>query len=128
MIIADASFFIALADGKDKWHANALKLKHRLQEEVVVSGLAVAEAVTVIGGRKGGKTASVMGEYFLDNCRIEFLDQRSFPDVLREHLRYDGRLSVSDVHSLSLMVALKVREILSFDSDFDRIKGIARLH
>src|SRR5437867_2347901 len=80
VILADSSFFIALADAKDKWHSGARKLRPRLARGVVISDLAMAEAITVIGARKGGKAAALLGEYFVDNCRLEFLDASSLPE------------------------------------------------
>ncbi len=130
MILADSSFYIAFADSKDKWHAAARKLRARVEREreVVISDLAVAEAVTIIGARKGGKEASLLGEYLTDNCRLEFLDAFSLPEVMREHLRFDGTMSVADAHSVWLMDTLGIHEIVSFDSDFDKVKRIVRVH
>jgi len=48
--------------------------------------------------------------------------------VMREHLRYDGTLSFADAHSLWLMASLGIREILSFDADFDKASGVDRIH
>ena len=127
MILVDSSFFVGLADAKDRWHADARRLRSRLRGTTVVSDLVLAEAVTILGARRGGKAASVVGEFIQDNCRIEFLDAKSLSDVLREHLQYDGTLSVADAHAVWLMRSLGIREILSFDSDFDKVTGIRRV-
>ena len=55
MILVDSSFFVGLADAKDRWHADALRLRPRLRREPVVSDLCLAEAATILGKRKGGK-------------------------------------------------------------------------
>ena len=87
----------------------------------------MAETATILGRRQGGKAAALVCEFMQDNCRIEFLDAKALPEVLQEHLRYDGTLSLADAHAVWLMASLGVRETLSFDSDFDRVKGIRRI-
>lgn len=126
MIFVDSSVFVALSDAKDRWHRDALRLRPKLRGALVVSDLGLAEAATIVGKRKGGKAAELVCEFIQDNCRIEFLDARTLPEVLREHLRYDGTLSVPDANAVWVMAALGMKGILSFDSDFDKVKGIRR--
>ena len=128
MILVDSSFLIALTDSKDRWHRDAVRLRPRLQDPLVVSDLGLSEAVTVVGSRKGGKAAAILLEFLTDNCRIEFLDRGMLGAVAAVHLRYNGSLSLADAHALWLMESLGIREILSFDADFDKPKGVERLH
>ena len=44
------------------------------------------------------------------------------------HLQYDGTLSVADCASVALMSRDGIGEIVSFDSDFDKVRGIRRIH
>ena len=92
-----------------------------------MSDLVVAEAITVLGHRKGGRAARAVYEYIVDNCEIEYLDARTMPEVFQEFLRYDGTLSVADAHSAWLMSSRGIPEILSFDSDFDKVTGVERI-
>ena len=41
---------------------------------------------------------------------------------------YDGTLSFADVVSLEIMETQGIDTIVSFDSDFDRVTGIKRIH
>jgi hypothetical protein len=43
-------------------------------------------------------------------------------------LHYDGTLSVSDAVSVFIMERENIDRILSFDSDFDKVEGIVRIH
>jgi len=43
-------------------------------------------------------------------------------------LRYDGTLSVSDAVSVFIMEKKNINRILSFDSDFDKVEGVVRIH
>lgn len=128
MILVDSSFFIALADRKDQWHVQAKKLQASLAgETVIISDLIVAEAVTIIGKRSGGKAGEHLYHFFIDNCDIIFVDEQSLKGGMSVFLRYDGTLSVSDAVSVSIMAKKDIDRILSFDSDFDKVEGISRL-
>lgn len=43
-------------------------------------------------------------------------------------VRHDGRLSVTDAATVQAMVRSRDRTVLSFDSDFDSIAGLTRVH
>jgi len=128
MILVDSSFFIALADRKDQWHVQAKKLQASLAgETVIISDLIVAESVTIIGKRSGGKAGEHLYHFFIDNCEIVFADEQILKGGMSVFLRYDGTLSVSDAVSVNIMAMKHIDRILSFDSDFDKVDGITRL-
>ncbi|MFA5237928.1 MAG: PIN domain-containing protein [Methanoregula sp.] len=128
MILVDSSFFIALADRRDQWHAPAKKILPSLEDEtLVISDLILAESVTIIGRRSGGKNGERLYHYFTDNCEIVFADEQILKGGMAVFLHYDGTLSVSDAVSVSLMGMKGITRILSFDSDFDKVEGITRV-
>jgi len=43
-------------------------------------------------------------------------------------LKYDGTLSFADSVSVQIMKELKIEKIVSFDSDFDKVKEIIRIY
>ncbi len=128
MILADSSFFIGLADKKDQWHDNALRVLDRIEGEMVVSDLIISESVSSIGNRAGGKAGKKLYELFLDNCQIEYVNEELLHEGMKIFLKYDGRLSVLDSVSVAIMKKRKISRIISFDSDFDKVKGIKRVH
>lgn len=128
MIVADSSYFIALADRKDRWHADALRLKETIPQEFLLSDLVAAEALTIVGDRRGGRPAQTLYEYFEDQCEIAFVDEDLLREAMTLHLQHDGQLSVADCVSVALMSRRRIREIISFDRDFDRVQGVRRLH
>ncbi|MBX8633221.1 MAG: PIN domain-containing protein [Candidatus Thermoplasmatota archaeon] len=128
MIVADSSYFIALADKNDQWHRNAVAVKSRIPQEFKISTLTVSEAVTAIGYRAGGKAARTLYDYFADNCSVETVDRQLMDLAMTVHLRFDGILSVADSVSAAIMTRDGFRQIVSFDSDFDKIKGIQRIY
>ena len=127
MIVVDSSYFVALADSKDRWHRDALRVKASVPQDFLVNDLVVAEAVTIVGARRGGRPAQVLYQYFMDECEVEFLEEVLLREAMGHHLLYDGNLSVADCVSIALMTRHGIRKILSFDRDFDRVRGIERV-
>jgi len=127
-VFADASYWVALSDKLDQWHPRAKKLVDRIEPDVRIIDLTAAEALTIIGSRKGGKPAQELYQVFLDSCSIIFVDSELLSRAMDRHLKHDGRLSVPDCATVEEMVRLNDRRILSFDSDFDSIKGLERVH
>jgi predicted nucleic acid-binding protein len=129
MIFVDSSFFVAVVDRKDQWHPAARALLPVLDgETIIISDLIIAESVTIIGRRSGGKAGEKLYHYFADNCDPVFIDEKILKGGMAVFLRYDGTLSVSDAVSVFIMERENVSRILSFDSDFDKVEGIVRIH
>ncbi len=43
-------------------------------------------------------------------------------------LKYDGTISLTDSSSIEIMKKYHVKKIISFDSDFDKVQEIVRIH
>jgi predicted nucleic acid-binding protein len=129
MILADSSFFIAVADKKDQWHSAAKKLVPEITGETpVISDLIIAEAVTIIGRRSGGKAGERLYHYFTDNCELVPATGHVLKGGMSVFVQYDGTISLSDAVSVHIMRTQQIDTIVSFDSDFDKVEGIRRLH
>lgn len=130
MIFADTSFFVALADSKDDWYKDAVRIKESdtVKQTLVVSNFIISEALTSIGKRKGGKVADNLFKYFIDNCKIIYVAEEEFTSAEQVFLDYDGVLSMPDATSVILMKKNGIKEIISFDSDFDKVSGISRVY
>jgi uncharacterized protein len=129
MIFADSSFFVALVDRKDQWHpASKALLPVLVDETIIISDLIIAESVTIIGRRSGGKAGEHLFHYFMDNCDLVVTDEKILKGGMGVFLRYDGTLSVSDAVSVFIMEKKNINRILSFDSDFDKVEGVVRIH
>jgi len=128
MIFADSSYFIAIAREKDRWHRDALKLAPKINEPLMISDLVISESVTLVGSLEGGKAGKILYEYFIDNCKITFMDEGILAKAVDTFLMYDGSISLADAASVEMIKKHRIRRILSFDSDFDKIKEIERIH
>ena len=129
MIFVDSSYYIAIADTKDQWHKKALELSEYIETNIsVVSSFIISEVVTEIGRRSGGKVAYNLYNYFTDNCKIIYIDRDLLSESMEIVLKYDGTLSLADAASVTIMDNMKIGEIISFDSDFDKVDFINRIH
>jgi predicted nucleic acid-binding protein len=129
MIFVDSSYYIAIADTKDQWHKKALELSEYIDTNTnVVSSFIISEVVTEIGRRSGGKVAYNLYNYFTDNCKIIYIDRDLLSESMDIFLRYDGTLSLADAASIAIMGNMMISEIVSFDSDFDKVDFINRIH
>ncbi len=129
MIFVDSSYYIAIADTKDQWHKKALELSEYIETNIsVVSSFIISEVVTEIGRRSGGKVAYNLYNYFTDNCKIIYINRGMLSESMEIVLKYDGTLSLADAASVAIMDNMKIGEIISFDSDFDKVDFINRIH
>lgn len=127
MIFADSSYFIAIAREKDRWHEDALRVSEKIRESLLISELVISESITMVGSFEGGKAGKILYEYFIDNCRIEFINEEMMGKAVDTFLKYDGSISLADASSIEIMKKHGIKKIISFDSDFDKVKEIDRL-
>jgi len=127
LIFADSSYFIAISDRKDQWHERAIELSGKAHSEIVVTDLILSESVTAVGARGGGKAGMALYEHISDNCDVVFVTKDTFDKAMHIFLKYDGTLSVPDAASILVMKSRGIKNILSFDSDFDKVKDITRI-
>lgn len=129
MIFIDSSFFIAAMNKKDQWHQNAGEILPIIKnEEKIISELILSESVTLIGSLFGVKTGLKLFNYILDNHEIHYLDKNLIFDAMEIFLKYNGTLSFADSVSVQIMKDLQIEKIVSFDSDFDKVKKIMRIY
>ncbi len=129
MIFIDTSFFIAAVNKQDQWHGKAAEILPIIKkEEKVTSELILSESVTLVGSLFGGKEGLKLFDYILDNHELHYVNKEMNFSAIETFLKYDGILSFADSVSIELMRNLEIDEIVSFDSDFDKVDGIIRIH
>lgn len=129
MIFIDASFFIAAINKNDQWHEKAGEiLPIIIKEEKITSGLILSESITLVGSLFGGKTGLNLFNYILDNHEVHYTNKELSFNAMETFLKYDGTLSFADAVSVELMKNLGINQIASFDSDFDKVDKIIRIH
>lgn len=129
MIFIDACYFIALGNQKDQWHKRSTELIPQIRDKHrITSILTVTEAMNLIGSKNGGKAAQNVFSHIEDVYEIVYINNEMTLNAMDKHLHYDGTLSFADVVSLEIMERYEVDVIVSFDSDFDKVQGIKRIH
>jgi len=98
------------------------------ESDKMVSSLIISESVTMVGSLSGGKAGKLVYDYIMDNCTVFNSEKSIYDEAIQTYLKYDGTLSLVDVVSLELMKMFNFQEIVSFDSDFDKVNGIIRIH
>jgi predicted nucleic acid-binding protein len=127
LIFVDSSYIIALVAEKDQWHEDAVKNITKIEKrEKVITETMVIESINLIGKCKGGKVGKTIFQYIQDNYTI-YNPHNILKRAMEEFVKYDGTLSLADCTAIITIQDLGIREIISFDGDFDKVKGILRI-
>jgi predicted nucleic acid-binding protein len=97
------------------------------KENVIITVVHVSEMVNILkhGMRPDQVTAIIRGLFMLDNVRI--LDVTRDAYFAANELGDDLKLEANDALAIDVMRLNNIREMYSFDEDFDQIEGIVRL-
>jgi len=129
MIFIDSSFFIAIVNKNDNWHNDSVKIAKRIADsEKIVSNLIISEVITSINTLLGGKLAKLIYDNIKDNYTIVNENRNLYDNSIFKLINFDGTLSFTDCLSLQIMQEMGINQIVSFDSDFDKINKIKRIY
>ncbi len=97
------------------------------KEEVVMTVVHVSEIVNILkhGMPLDQLTTIVRGLFMLDNVKIMGVTQEAY--FAATELGDDLKLEANDALAVDVMRLSNIKEIYSFDEDFDQIEGITRL-
>lgn len=97
------------------------------KEEVMMTVVHVSEIVNILkhGMPLNQLTTVVRGLFMLDNVEIRGVTGQAY--FAAAELGDDLKLEANDALAVDVMRSNGVREVYSFDEDFDRIEGITRL-
>ena len=134
MNFIDTTFWVGEADANDDFHESS----HAVIEGIRTGRASVAmttdfvidETVTILGKRRGfgAANASKVAASILASPRVftVYVDDALLKESLKTYPMYEGRLSLTDVASTTVMRKYGVRQIFSHDHDFDKLEGIRR--
>ena len=97
------------------------------KEEVIMTVVHVSEIVNILkhGMPLDQLTAIIRGLFMLDNVRIVGVTREAY--FAATELGDDLKLEANDALAVDVMRLNDIKEIYSFDEDFDQIEGITRL-
>lgn len=128
MYFLDTTFIVALFVSNDQWHQKAVEIFEKIKiDEFIISKLVIAETITVL---KNKLNAKEIREIYRTLPKIVNVidDYEFFDDAMEIFVKYDSKISFFDSMYIYLMKKENITEIISFDSDFDRVNGINRIH
>jgi hypothetical protein len=97
------------------------------KEDVTMTVVHVSEIVNILkhGMPLDQLTAIIRGLFMLDNVRIIGVTREAY--FAATELGDDLKLEANDALAIDIMRLNDIKEICSFDEDFDQIEGITRL-
>lgn len=130
MIYLDSCFLVSFYCTDEENHARSLELIKDLTGNITCfSDHVLDEVVTLINARFGSRRAFEVGStlFELQNNSILLAVPEELRDSLKLVKKFEG-LSFCDALNIVLMKNRKIKKIVSFDKDFDLIKGIERVY
>lgn len=131
MLIFDSSFLIAFHNKNDVHHAAASRvmedLLERENEQALLLEYVFLEVVTVLLVRRGLAVATAVARVLLEAREVEFVPCSEFFQEILETFRTqkETALSFTDAAIVTVARRQKGSEIVTFDRDFRRVKGIS---
>lgn len=127
-IFVDTSYIVGLLAENDHWHKKAKKLIPIIKKkEKIICTSVLNESITLINKKLGVKASKIAYKIILNNFTIINEDVSLYNDSMNILIKYHN-ISLTDSIIVEIMKRYNIIEIASFDSDFDKIDGIIRIH
>lgn len=125
-ILVDTSFLIAVFREQDQMHQRSKEIYNK-DMKLIIPVFVLQEFITFLENKDGKQIAYREGVKILNSeASIVLAQKEDILPTLEIIKKYDG-LSFCDAVNIRIMTELKIKKILSFDSDFDQIHNIERL-
>ena len=128
MIFLDTSYILALSLKKDKYHGVSKNLANYLFDEKKVINITVLqEVLNSLNFLNYPKDISSLIECMFSMDKTEYLTEADYLKAIELYKYYNRSINFSDCTILVTMQKYNITNIVSFDSDFDKINGINRI-
>lgn len=124
MIFLDTGYFKGLMDVKDRNHKAALKIKNYLdhsKETTVINTTVLVE--TLNKSVKTGIFADRIYEDIRSKNQIIQLTTEDYLESFAINRWYGNSINYSDCTIIRSMMVSAIRDIVTFDSDFEKVSG-----
>lgn len=126
MIFLDSSYLIALMLKQDRNYKKASDLKTTIfNERIIINNTVLSEVLNSFN-----KYNSLNLEHNVNNMfkfDIDYLTEDDYKKALTYYRYYNTAINFSDCTILVTMSKYNTDKIVSFDSDFNKIKGIINI-
>lgn len=129
MIFVDTCYLIALMNDKAKKHQEALILLDLIENEsTLINSTVLVEMMNNLNKKRyESKRQNIIDLlYGMDN--IYYLNEQDYNDSFKLWKQYNFSVDFSDCTIVHTMQKYNISNILSFDGDFDKIKGINMIY
>ena len=128
MYFLDTTFIVGLFVSNDQWHTQSLKVYEKIKnKKLVISKLVIAEVITILKNKL--ETKDIYEIYMnLSKIFIVLEDNLHYDEAMDIFIKYDSTISFFDAMYVAISKKEGINEIVSFDSNFDKIDGIVRIH
>ena len=128
--IVDSGVFIGAKYPRDQHHEEALKILENFIEgeikRIYITDYVLTETVSFLLSKAGFNIADGAFDYLTETEGIEIIKVEDFATIKSLFKKYK-KLSITDCSLVALGEKLKIKEIFSFDRNFESVKGIIRL-
>ena len=122
MYFLDTTFIVELLVSTDQWHDSAVKIYNEIRkDELFISKLVIAETITILKNKLNTKDIREIYRNLPHMFKI-IDDSDFFDEAMDIFVKYYSEISFFDAMYIFLM------KNENFDSDFDRVEGIIRIH
>lgn len=129
MIFLDSSYIIGLIIDNDQHHTKAVELKPLLKnEKKIINNTVLVETLNSIKRTNHSIDTNKIINSILKVDIVVFLTKEDYIKSLDLFNYYNQSINYSDCTMLCTMQHYSLNNIVSFDSDFDKINTINRLY
>jgi hypothetical protein len=129
MIFLDSTYLIGLIIDNDTHHQKATQLKPYLKNErKIINNTVLVETLNSLKKTNHKLNTKTIINSLLKLDKIDFLTDQDYFNSLDLFNYYDQSINFSDCTILHTMQENKINTLVSFDSDFDKVKYINRIY
>ena len=129
MIFLDSSYILSLIFENDINHLKAMQIRYVLEDEAkMINNTVLNEVLNRIDSNNSKIEINYIINRLLSLHKIDFLNYDDYITSIKIFRYYNQSINFSDCTILKSMFENNINQIISFDSDFDKIKGIINVN
>ena len=129
MIFLDTTYIIALINENDIHHKKALKLMEEMDyEKKMINSVVLVEVLNILDKRNTQKDIDNIVKKLYGLDKIHCINSGNIKNSINILKFFNGSINFADCTIIDTMITYRITEIISFDDDFDKVKGIKRIY
>lgn len=129
MIFVDSCYIIALMNKKAKKHKEALELLSVIENEsTLINSTVLLQMLNNLKKKRYESNRQNIIKLLFNMDNIYYLNESDYNESLEMCKYYNYSVNYSDCTIIKTMEKYNVTNIVSFDGDFDKVKGINRIY